>query len=159
MASGQNLASSVTGDITNSQTGLIYAGSNGALKADGILLNDFGAIMAEGDLFFTNADGTGKSLSLVNKAGLIQAGSTPILTENSENVNIGFKKTEGSDRLSDEMSYHKEGGVFSSSKSEHNKIDAIEVVGSTISGGKGIVLESGNDSQIMGSMFMAVRKR
>ncbi|WP_254473161.1 hemagglutinin repeat-containing protein [Bartonella sp. B1098] len=79
LAAGQNLVFSVTGNATNNKTGLIYTGGNGALKVDGTLLNDFGAIMAEGDLFFTNADGTGKSLSLVNKAGLIQAGGNLLI--------------------------------------------------------------------------------
>ncbi|WP_375621727.1 filamentous hemagglutinin N-terminal domain-containing protein, partial [Bartonella sp. AA97HXZ] len=74
LAAGHDLAFSVTGNVTNSKTGLIYVKGNGALQVDGALLNDFGAIMAEGNLFFTNAAGTGKSLSLVNKAGFIQAG-------------------------------------------------------------------------------------
>ncbi|WP_425283526.1 hemagglutinin repeat-containing protein [Bartonella doshiae] len=114
LASGQNLAFSVRGDARNSKTGLIYAGGSGAFKVDGALLNDFGAIIAEGDLFFTNAEGTGKSFSLVNKAGLIQAGgslniqtnslkneadSTPVITEKTEEVAIAFEKPEGSEAL------------------------------------------------------------
>ncbi|WP_034988792.1 filamentous hemagglutinin N-terminal domain-containing protein, partial [Bartonella senegalensis] len=75
LAAGQNLVFRVRGNATNNKTGLIYVGGSGALKVDGALLNDAGAMMAEGDLSFTNADGTGKSLSLVNKAGLIQAGA------------------------------------------------------------------------------------
>ncbi|WP_154645798.1 filamentous hemagglutinin N-terminal domain-containing protein, partial [Bartonella doshiae] len=114
LASGQNLAFSVRGDARNSKTGLIYAGGSGAFKVDGALLNDFGAIVAEGDLSFTNAEGTGKSFSLVNKAGLIQAGgslniqtntlkneadSTPVITEKTEEVAIAFEKPEGSEAL------------------------------------------------------------
>ncbi|WP_406604378.1 hemagglutinin repeat-containing protein [Bartonella gliris] len=79
LAAGQDLAFIVTGDATNSKTGLIYARGNGAFKIDGIFLNDFGAILAEHDLFFTNAQGTGKSFSLVNKAGFIQAGGNLII--------------------------------------------------------------------------------
>ncbi|VEJ46173.1 Hemolysin precursor [Bartonella vinsonii] len=120
LAAGQDLAFSVTGDVTNSKTGLIYVKGNGALKVDGTVLNDFGAIIAEGDLFFTNADGTGKSLSLVNKAGFIQAGknlniqtntlkneadSTPVITETSEYSDISFQRPKGSDQLSDGMLY------------------------------------------------------
>ncbi|WP_273783873.1 hemagglutinin repeat-containing protein, partial [Bartonella sp. AU15XJBT] len=54
-----------------------------------------------------------------------------------------------------EMSYHKEGGAFSSSKSEHNKVDATEVVGSLITGGKGVAIESEKDTTIIGSMLLA----
>ncbi|WP_375638855.1 filamentous hemagglutinin N-terminal domain-containing protein, partial [Bartonella sp. AA16NXGY] len=120
LASGQDLVFSVTGDVTNNKTGLIYVKGNGALKVDGALLNDFGTIMAEGDLSFTNAAGSGKSLSLVNKAGFIQAGgnlniqtntlkneadSTPVITEKTKYSDISFQKPEGSDRLSDGMLY------------------------------------------------------
>ncbi|WP_345117184.1 hemagglutinin repeat-containing protein, partial [Bartonella jaculi] len=120
LAAGQNLAFSVTGNVTNSKTGLIYVKGSGAFKVDGALLNDFGAIMAEGDLFFTNVEGSGKSLSLVNKAGFIQAGgnlniqtntlkneaeSTPVITETSEYATISFEKPKGSDQLSDGMLY------------------------------------------------------
>ncbi|WP_375608399.1 MULTISPECIES: hemagglutinin repeat-containing protein [unclassified Bartonella] len=120
LASGQDLAFSVTGNVTNNKTGLIYVKGNGALQVDGALLNDFGAILAEGDLFFTNAAGSGKSLSLVNKAGFIQAGgnlniqtntlkneadSTPVITEKTEYNDISFQKPKDSDQLSDGMLY------------------------------------------------------
>uniref|UniRef100_UPI0035D017E6 hemagglutinin repeat-containing protein n=1 Tax=Bartonella sp. AP57NXGY TaxID=3243497 RepID=UPI0035D017E6 len=120
LASGQDLVFSVTGDVTNSKTGLIYVKGNGALQVDGALLNDFGTIMAEGDLGFINAAGSGKSLSLVNKAGFIQAGgnlniqtntlkneadSTPVITEKTEYSDISFQRPKGSDRLSDGMLY------------------------------------------------------
>ncbi|WP_375664857.1 hemagglutinin repeat-containing protein, partial [Bartonella sp. CL162QHHD] len=120
LASGQDLVFSVTGNVTNNKTGLIYVKGNGALQVDGALLNDFGTIMTEGDLSFTNADGSGKSLSLVNKAGFIQAGgnlniqtntlkneadSTPVITEKTEYSDISFQRPKGSDRLSDGMLY------------------------------------------------------
>uniref|UniRef100_UPI0035D02467 hemagglutinin repeat-containing protein n=1 Tax=Bartonella sp. PS17NMGDW TaxID=3243573 RepID=UPI0035D02467 len=120
LAAGQDLVFSVTGNVTNNKTGLIYVKGNGALQVDGTLLNDFGAIMTEGDLSFTNADGSGKSLSLVNKAGSIQAGgnlniqtntlkneadSTPVITEKTEYSDISFQKPKGSDQLSDGMLY------------------------------------------------------
>ncbi|GAA5097927.1 hemagglutinin repeat-containing protein [Bartonella acomydis] len=121
LAAGQNLVFSVTGNATINKTGLIYTGGNGALQVDEALLNDFGAIMAEGDLFFTNANGTGKSLSLVNKAGFIQAGgnlniqtktlqneadSKPEIKEKKENATISFQKPKGSDQLRDKRLYH-----------------------------------------------------
>ncbi|WP_273783986.1 hemagglutinin repeat-containing protein, partial [Bartonella sp. AU15XJBT] len=120
LAAGQNLAFSVTGDVTNSKTGLIYVKGNGALKVDGALLNDAGVVMAESDLSFTNAAGSGKSLSLVNKAGLIQVGgnlniqtknlqneadSTPKIEEKKEYNDISFQRPEGADQLSDGMLY------------------------------------------------------
>ncbi|WP_375680726.1 hemagglutinin repeat-containing protein, partial [Bartonella sp. AP6QHHD] len=121
LASGQDLIFSVTGDVTNNKTGLIYVKGNGALQVDGDLLNDFGAIMAEGDLGFTNAEGTGKSLSLVNKAGFIQAGgnlniqtntlkneadSTPVITEKTEYSDISFQKPERFDSIENAILYH-----------------------------------------------------
>ncbi|UJM36588.1 hemagglutinin repeat-containing protein [Bartonella henselae] len=114
LAAGQNLAFSVTGDATNSKTGLIYVKGNGALKVDGALLNDLGAIVAEGDLSFTNLGGTGKSLSLVNKAGLIQAGgnlsiqtktlqneadSIPEMKEKKEYSDLSFQRPDNYDLL------------------------------------------------------------
>ncbi|WP_039758251.1 hemagglutinin repeat-containing protein [Bartonella queenslandensis] len=121
LAAGQNLAFSVTGNATNSKTGLIYVKGNGALKVDGILLNDAGALMAEGDLSFTNAAGTGKSLSLVNKAGLIQVGgnlniqtktlqneadSKPEMEEKKEYSDISFQKPDKYNFLDGRDLYH-----------------------------------------------------
>ncbi|WP_375645149.1 hemagglutinin repeat-containing protein, partial [Bartonella sp. MR100HLJHH] len=121
LASGQDLAFSVTGNVTNSKTGLIYVQGNGALQVDGALLNDFGTIMAEGDLSFTNAAGSGKSLSLVNKAGFIQAGgnlniqtntlkneadSTPVITEKTEYSDISFQKPDKYNFLDGRDLYH-----------------------------------------------------
>ncbi|WP_208436640.1 hemagglutinin repeat-containing protein, partial [Bartonella tribocorum] len=121
LAAGQNLVFSVTGDVTNSKTGLIYVKGNGALQVDGALLNDAGAVMAEGDLSFTNAAGTGKSLSLVNKAGLIQGGgnlliqtktlqneadSTPVITEKKEYSDISFEKPDKYNFLDGRDLYH-----------------------------------------------------
>uniref|UniRef100_UPI0035D0C8DE two-partner secretion domain-containing protein n=1 Tax=Bartonella sp. AA74HLJMH TaxID=3243436 RepID=UPI0035D0C8DE len=121
LASGQDLVFSVTGNVTNNKTGLIYVKGNGALQVDGALLNDFGTIMAEGDLSFTNAAGSGKSLSLVNKAGFIQAGgnlniqtntlkneadSTPVITEKTEYSDISFQKPDKYNFLDGRDLYH-----------------------------------------------------
>lgn len=84
---------------------------------------------------------TGSSIAADGKVGL--KASQDILINNAENS------------LHYEMSDHKEGGVFSSSKSEHNKIDATEVVGSTIAGGKGVALESANNTEIVASTLIA----
>ncbi len=84
---------------------------------------------------------TGSSIAAEGKVGL--KSSNDILITNAENS------------LHYEMSYHKEGGTFSSSKSEHNKIDATEVESSLITGGKGVALESEKDTTIIGSMLLA----
>ncbi|EJF75508.1 filamentous hemagglutinin family domain-containing protein, partial [Bartonella sp. DB5-6] len=121
LAAGHDLVFSVRGDARNSKTGLIYVKGNGALQVDGALLNDFGAILAEGDLSFTNVAGTGKSLSLVNKAGFIQAGgnlniqtnslkneadSTPVITEKTEEEVIAFEQPDKYNFLDGRPLYH-----------------------------------------------------
>ncbi|WP_019223691.1 hemagglutinin repeat-containing protein [Bartonella rattaustraliani] len=134
LASGRDLTFNVTADVTNSRTGLIYAGGNGALRVDGSVLNDFGAIISGHDLFFTNAAGTGRNFSLVNKAGFIQAGgtlaiqtktlqneadSTPVLTESTRDRNISFQKPKGSNQLRDGMLYNDENTGLWGSGHEH----------------------------------------
>ncbi|WP_273783013.1 hemagglutinin repeat-containing protein, partial [Bartonella sp. ML69XJBT] len=84
---------------------------------------------------------TGSSIAADGKVGL--KASQDILINNAENS------------LHYEMNYHKEGGVFSSSKSEHNKMDATEVSGSLISGGKGVAIDSGNNTEVVASMLIA----
>ncbi|EJF81207.1 hypothetical protein MCO_00001, partial [Bartonella sp. DB5-6] len=84
---------------------------------------------------------TGSSIAAEGKVGL--KASNDILINNAE------------DNLHYEMSYHKEGGTFSSSKSEHNKIDATQVVGSSITGGKGVAIDSGNNTEVVASTLVA----
>ncbi|PRA75689.1 hypothetical protein CQ054_22765, partial [Ochrobactrum sp. MYb29] len=74
LAANNDLTFKVRGDLTNTSTGLIYAGNNGQLRVNGTILNDFGAILSGHDLTFANYAGTGKNAALINKAGLIQAG-------------------------------------------------------------------------------------
>ncbi|WP_245256479.1 hemagglutinin repeat-containing protein [Bartonella tamiae] len=74
LASANDLQINTTGTITNNSTGLIYTAGNGALFADGDIVNDFGAIIAQGNLKFANNSGNGKNSLLKNKAGLIQSG-------------------------------------------------------------------------------------
>ncbi|WP_455479878.1 two-partner secretion domain-containing protein [Bartonella sp. B23] len=123
LASGQDLVFSVTGNVINNKTGLIYAGSNGALKVKGAFLNDFGTILAKHNLFFVNAQGIGKSLSFVNKAGLIQAGgnltiktkslkneadSTPVVnTKKIESKHFAFEKPDNYSSLNEVELFNK----------------------------------------------------
>ncbi|MBB6160194.1 hemagglutinin repeat-containing protein, partial [Bartonella doshiae] len=82
---------------------------------------------------------TGSSVAADGKVGL--KASNDVLITNAE------------DSLHTEMSYHKDSEVFSSSKSEHNKIDATQVLGSSITGGEGVAVESGKDTTIIGSIL------
>ncbi|WP_375627200.1 hemagglutinin repeat-containing protein, partial [Bartonella sp. MU37NMGALS] len=84
---------------------------------------------------------TGSSVAADGKVGL--KASNDVLITNAE------------DSLHYEMSYHKDGGVFSSSKSEHNKVDATQVSGSLISGGEGIAIDSGNNTEVIASTLVA----
>lgn len=74
LAANNNLTFTLTGDLTNTATGLVYAGRDGRLFVNGNILNDQGAILSGNDLAFANAAGNGKNASLVNRAGLIQSG-------------------------------------------------------------------------------------
>ncbi|WP_208438834.1 hemagglutinin repeat-containing protein, partial [Bartonella grahamii] len=84
---------------------------------------------------------TGSSVAADGKVGL--KASNDVLITNAE------------DSLHYEMSYHKDGGAFSSSKSVHNKVDATQVSGSLISGGEGVAIESGNNTEILASTLIA----
>ncbi|WP_375652147.1 hemagglutinin repeat-containing protein, partial [Bartonella sp. LB28NMGDW] len=84
---------------------------------------------------------TGSSIAADGKVGL--KASNDVLINNAE------------DSLHYEMSYHKDGGVFSSSKSEHNKMDVRQVVGSSITGGEGIAIDSGNNTEVVASTLVA----
>ncbi|WP_375616996.1 hemagglutinin repeat-containing protein, partial [Bartonella sp. AP58NXGY] len=84
---------------------------------------------------------TGSSIAADGKVGL--KASNDVLINNAE------------DSLHYEMSYHKDGGVFSSSKSQHNKTDASQVVGSSITGGEGIAIDSGNNTEVVASTLIA----
>ncbi|WP_208541718.1 hemagglutinin repeat-containing protein, partial [Bartonella capreoli] len=84
---------------------------------------------------------TGSSIAADGKVGL-KASNDIVITNAESNLHY-------------EVSHHKEGGIFRSSKFEHNKIDATQVEGSLITGGKGVALESEKDTTIIGSMLLA----
>lgn len=114
LAAGRDLLVKVSGDVVNRETGLIYAGGDGSLLTGGNFFNESGAIIAQGDLLFADEGGAGKSLSLTNKAGLIQAGGaltvrtghltneadkTPVISSAHEEERTGFAKPEHYDEL------------------------------------------------------------
>ncbi|PRA73863.1 filamentous hemagglutinin, partial [Ochrobactrum sp. MYb29] len=90
LAANRDLAFKISGDLTNTPTGLIYAGHDGRLFVNGNILNDQGAILTGNDLAFANAAGNGKNASLVNRKGLVQSGrNLSILTSLLKNEASG----------------------------------------------------------------------
>lgn len=80
LAANRDLAFTLTGDLTNTSTGLIYAGRDGRLFVNGNILNDQGAILVEQDLTIAaNASG-GRNQSITNISGLIKAGRDATIT-------------------------------------------------------------------------------
>jgi len=73
LAANNNLTFNISGNFTNTATGLVYAGQDGRLYVAGDLLNDQGAILVGQDLTIAaNADGARNS-SITNVSGLIKA--------------------------------------------------------------------------------------
>ncbi|PRA81766.1 hypothetical protein CQ054_19985, partial [Ochrobactrum sp. MYb29] len=90
IAANRDLAFKISGDLTNTPTGLIYAGHDGRLFVNGNILNDQGAILTGNDLAFANAAGNGKNASFVNRNGLVQSGrNLSILTSHLKNEASG----------------------------------------------------------------------
>ena len=89
LAANNNLTVNIAGNLTNSPTGLIYAGQDGRLFVAGDLLNDQGAILIGKDLAIA-ADASGnRNASLTNISGLIQAGrDASIITANLTNKRL-----------------------------------------------------------------------
>ena len=86
LAANNDLVFNVAGNLTNSPTGLIYAGHDGRLYVAGDLLNDQGAILIGNDLTIAADANGGRNASLTNVSGLIQAGrDASILTANLTN--------------------------------------------------------------------------
>lgn len=101
LAAQNDLIFNITGELTNSSTGLIYAGRDGRLFVDANITNDQGAIFTGRDLTIANYAGTGKNASLINKAGLIQSGrnlsiqTQYLLNETSGEPVIGEHQEDG----------------------------------------------------------------
>lgn len=80
LAANNNLTFNISGNFTNTPSGLVYAGQNGRLYVAGDLLNDQGAILVGNDLTIAaNAVG-GRNNSITNVSGLIQAGRDAVIT-------------------------------------------------------------------------------
>ncbi|EJZ19934.1 hemagglutinin repeat-containing protein, partial [Rhizobium sp. Pop5] len=86
LAAGHDLTFNISGNFTNSATGLAYAGNDASLFVGGTLTNDQGAIISGNDLTIAGATSGQRNAALTNISGLIQAGNDmSILTSNLTN--------------------------------------------------------------------------
>lgn len=83
---GHDLTFNISGNVTNSATGLAYAGNDARLFIGGVLTNDQGAILAGHDLEIAGTASGLRNSTVTNISGLIQAGNDmSILTGNLTN--------------------------------------------------------------------------
>ncbi|KAB2793096.1 hemagglutinin [Brucella anthropi] len=80
LAANNNLTFNISGNFTNTPSGLVYAGQNGHLYVAGDLLNDQGAILVGNDLTIAANAAGGRNISITNVSGLIQAGRDAVIT-------------------------------------------------------------------------------
>ncbi|WP_261336595.1 hemagglutinin repeat-containing protein [Rhizobium leguminosarum] len=86
LAAGHDLTFNISGDFTNSATGLTYAGHDARLFIGGVLTNNQGAIISGNDLEIAGAASGQRNTEVTNISGLIQAGNDmSILTANLTN--------------------------------------------------------------------------
>lgn len=86
LAASNNLTINTSGDLTNTSTGLLYAGNDASLLVAGTLTNDQGAILAGNDLTIAGSSLSQRNGATTNVSGLIQAGGDiSILTSNLTN--------------------------------------------------------------------------
>ncbi|WP_236775617.1 hemagglutinin repeat-containing protein [Agrobacterium tumefaciens] len=86
LAAGNDLTFNVTGNLTNTATGLIYAGNDAALFVGGVLANEQGAIVAGHDLTIAGNAHGGRNAAVINSSGFISAGhNMSIITANLRN--------------------------------------------------------------------------
>ncbi|WP_326912882.1 hemagglutinin repeat-containing protein [Rhizobium johnstonii] len=86
LAAGDDLTLNISGNFTNSATGLTYAGHDARLFVGGVLTNNQGAIISGNDLEIAGAASGQRNTEVTNISGLIQAGNDmSILTSNLTN--------------------------------------------------------------------------
>jgi filamentous hemagglutinin len=89
LAAGNHLTLNVSGNFTNSATGLAYAGNDVGLFVGGMLTNNQGAIIAGHDLEIAGVASGQRNTGVTNISGLIQAGNDmSILTSNLTNQRL-----------------------------------------------------------------------
>lgn len=88
-AANRDLTFNISGNFTNSSTGLVYAGQNGRIFVAGDLLNDQGAILVGKDLTIAANDNRDRNRSVTNVSGLIKAeNDISIITANLTNKRL-----------------------------------------------------------------------
>ncbi|MDF0696381.1 hemagglutinin repeat-containing protein [Rhizobium sp. MC63] len=75
LVAGGDLKLNISGDFTNSATGLTYAGNDASLFVGGVLTNNQGAIISGNDLEIAGVASGQRSAEVTNISGLIQAGN------------------------------------------------------------------------------------
>ncbi|WP_432444665.1 hemagglutinin repeat-containing protein [Rhizobium leguminosarum] len=86
LVAGNDLTFNISGNFTNSATGLAYASHDARLFIGGVLANDQSAILAGNDLEIAGATSAQRNTGVTNISGLIQAGNDmSILTSNLTN--------------------------------------------------------------------------
>ncbi|WP_027665580.1 hemagglutinin repeat-containing protein [Rhizobium leguminosarum] len=86
LAAGDDLTLNISGNFTNSATGLAYARHDAGLFIGGVLTNNQGAILAGNDLEIAGTTSGQRNAAVTNISGLIQAGNDmSILTSNLTN--------------------------------------------------------------------------
>ncbi|MBB3661004.1 filamentous hemagglutinin [Rhizobium sp. BK650] len=80
LAARNNLTINTSGNLTNSATGLIYAGNDAALFVGGVLANDQGAVVAGRDLTVAGSAGGARNAAVINRSGLISADRNMAIT-------------------------------------------------------------------------------
>ncbi|MBY3366853.1 filamentous hemagglutinin N-terminal domain-containing protein [Rhizobium laguerreae] len=86
LAAGDDLTLNISGNFTNSATGLAYARHDASLFIGGVLTNNQGALLAGNDLEIAGATSGQSNAGVTNISGLIQAGNDmSILTSNLAN--------------------------------------------------------------------------
>ncbi|MBY4629957.1 hemagglutinin repeat-containing protein [Rhizobium croatiense] len=86
LAAGDDLTLNISGNFTNSATGLAYAGHDAGLFIGEVLTNNQGAILAGNDLEIAGTTSGLRNTEVTNISGLIQAGNDmSILTANLTN--------------------------------------------------------------------------
>ncbi|WFU04559.1 hemagglutinin repeat-containing protein (plasmid) [Rhizobium sp. CB3171] len=89
IAAANNLTINTSGDLTNTATGLLYAGNDASLLVAGTLTNNQGAILAGNDLTIAGSTLSQRNGVTTNISGLIQAGGDmSILTSNLTNQRL-----------------------------------------------------------------------
>ncbi|WP_261333333.1 hemagglutinin repeat-containing protein [Rhizobium leguminosarum] len=86
LAAGDDLTLDISGNFSNSATGLAYARHDASLFIGGVLTNNQGALLAGNDLEIAGATSGQRNAGVTNISGLIQAGNDmSILTSNLAN--------------------------------------------------------------------------